>query len=238
MTINRQFYCMSLFNNNCQSYTAESAKHGVQKASKGNGDFDGGREAGFLCRHLEGVNRGSLGTEYCSRVSDTFQGGTTARSKASRGQILKRTRSSIERRDRITFEEGCYLTSGTQHRRLLLHSVLSPQEEWTDETCHQSKTTQPVGGDPSLQDGGYLDPMGPTESWGLDGESRSEGCLLHHPNPSSTPTVPEVHSGRQTLPILMPSIRPVLCPVDIYQSNETSDGSIEDLGYPNNNLHR
>ena len=95
-----------------------------------------------------------------------------------------------------------------------------------------------MGGDPSLQDGEYLDPTGPTESWGLDGESRSEGCLLHHPNPSSTPTVPEVHSGRQTLPILMPSIRPVLCPVDIYQSNETSDGSVEDLGYLNNNLHR
>ena len=95
-----------------------------------------------------------------------------------------------------------------------------------------------MGGDPSLQDGGYLDPTGPTESWGQDGESRSEGCLLYHSNPSSTPTVPEVHSGWQTLPILMPSIRPVLCPVDIYQSNETSDSSVEDLGYSNNNLHQ
>ena len=58
------------------------------------------------------------------------------------------------------------------------------------------------------------------------------------PNLSSTLIVPEVHSAWQTLPILMLSIQPVLCPMDIYQSNETSDGSVEDLGYPNNNLHR
>ena len=83
MTINRQFYCM-LKVINCQSYTVESTRHGVQKSTKDNGVFYGGREAGFLCRCLEGVNRGSLGTEYHCRLSDSLKGGANAGSKTSR----------------------------------------------------------------------------------------------------------------------------------------------------------
>ena len=216
MTINRQLYCLSSQFNICKSYVTESTKHGVQHSTKSNGVFDGGREAGFLSRRLEGIDRGSLGTGYHSRLPNALQRGASAGSETSRGQVLERTRSSVENGDRIPSSEGCNLTSGTQARRLLLQLVSSPQEEWSDETCHQPKAAQSVGGDASLQDGGYLNPTRPPESWGLDGEGRSERRLLHDPSAFSTSTVPEVHSGRKLLPILMPPIQPVLCPMDIY----------------------
>ena len=40
------------------------------------------------------------------------------------------------------------------------------------------------------------------------------------------------------LPILMPPIQPVLYPMDIYQGNEASDGSLEGMGHQNSDLHR
>ena len=55
MTINC-ITCMSKYNDNSESYFAESAKHGVQKSTKGKGAFKGGREASPVYRHLEGVN--------------------------------------------------------------------------------------------------------------------------------------------------------------------------------------
>ena len=58
-------------------------------------------------------------------------------------EVLKRIRSSIQRRDRVPPSEGCHLVSGTQSRRVLLHSVSSLQKEWADEICHQSETAQP-----------------------------------------------------------------------------------------------
>ena len=183
MTINEQLY-VSLQFNNCQSYVAESTKHGVQKSTKGNGSFDGGREAGLLCRRLEGVNRGSVGTRYHSGLPDTLQGDASAGSETSRSQVLEGTESPVENRDRVPSPEGCNLTSDIQLRGLSLQSVSSPQEEWSDETSHQPEAAQSVSGDTSLQDGGYLNPTGPPESWGLDGEGGSERCLFHHPSSS------------------------------------------------------
>jgi len=82
-----------------------------------------------------------------------------------------------------------------------------------------------MGGGPPIRDGGNLNSMGPPKSCGMDGESRSERSILHHPNRSSTSTVSEVHSG------------PVLRPMDIHQGDETHNGSVESPGHPNNHLH-
>ena len=61
---------------------------------------------------------------------------------------------------------------------------------------------------------------------------------LPSPHPPSAPPVPEVHSGQQVLPLHLPPIQPILCPLGIYQSNETSDGFVEGLGHKDNNIHQ
>ena len=91
--------------------------------------------------------------------------------------------------------------------------------------------SQSVGGS---QDEGHRNSAGPLESGGLDGESRSEGCLLHHSNSSSPPTVFEVHSGWTLLPV---HVWPFMCPMDLHQINETSDVPVEGLGNQDNNIY-
>jgi len=76
-------------------------------------------------------------------------------------------------------------TSDAQLWGLLLQPVSGSQEEWSDETWHQSETAQSVGGDTALQDGGYLNLSRPPEGWGMDGKGGSERCLLHPPNSPS-----------------------------------------------------
>ena len=97
---------------------------------------------------------------------------------------------------------------------------------------------QPVGGSSPLQNGGYCNIERPPETWGLDGEGRPEGCLLHHSNSPIPSTVSEIYSGRELFPIYLSPVQPVMCPLDIYKSGETSDGPSEGMGQQDNYIHR
>ena len=79
---------------------------------------------------------------------------------------------------------------------------------------------------------------GPSEIRGLDGKGGSEGCLLYHPNSSLTSTVTEVHCEGDVSPIHLSPFRPLLCPMDFHQGNETSNDTAEVMGSQDNNLHR
>jgi len=52
------------------------------------------------------------------------------------------------------------------------------------------------------------------------------------------PTVSEFYGVQQLLSIRLPPIRPVLCPMDLYQGDETSDGLVESMGHKHSDLHR
>ena len=66
---------------------------------------------------------------------------------------------------------------------------------------------------------GYCNPERPSQTRRLDGESRSEGCILDHPNSCPSPAVSEVQSRRALLSVYLSPIRPLLCPMDIHQGN-------------------
>ena len=85
---------------------------------------------------------------------------------------------------------------------------------------------------------GHSNPERPSQARRLDGESRSEGCIFHHPNSSPSPAVSEVQSRRALLSVHLPPIRPLLCPMDIHQGNETSDDYAEIPGNQDNSLYR
>jgi len=62
--------------------------------------------------------------------------------------------------------------------------------------------------------------------------------LLHNSHSQSSPAVPQI-SGRQSfLPIHLPPIRPVLCPMDIHQGDETTNDPAQVMGYQDNSLYR
>ena len=71
-------------------------------------------KAGFLYRHLEGVNRGPLAIGDHRGLPDTIQGGASAGSETSRSQVLERTGSASEKRGRLPSSEGRNPTSDAQ----------------------------------------------------------------------------------------------------------------------------
>ena len=97
---------------------------------------------------------------------------------------------------------------------------------------------QPVGRYPPLQNGGHCHTEGPPESWRLDGEGRPEGCLLHHPHSSSTSAISEIHRQQTVLPVHLSPFWPFMCPLDIHEGNETSDGPSECMGSQDNYIYR
>ena len=238
MTISEQSCMLSKFNIYSKSYVVKSAKHGVQSSTKGKGTFEGGRKVGFLHRHLEGVDRGHMGVEHHSWVSNTFQRGATAGSKTSRTSVLRGAHNSTVERGSISATEGGHLATARELGGFLLNSVSGPQKEWANEASYQLEVPQPVGGCSSLQNGGHCHTKRPPESQGLDGEGRSEGCILHHSNSPSTSAVPKVHGQRPLFPVHLSPVWPVMCPLDIHKGNETFDGPPEGMGSQDNYIYR
>ena len=223
MTINVVRRCSNKFIKNHESYDAESMGNGVKKATRDNGVCKGGREACLPSRHLEGVNQGHLGIECHTRLSNTFDREASATSKAPRKCVLKRVGSSSERGNSVPLAEGSNFSYLKGTRGLLLKNFLSAQKEWPNEASDQPEVPQSVGRSPTLQNGGHCDPERSSEAGRLDGEGRSERCLLHHPNSPPSSAASEVQSGGAMLSIHLPSIRPLLCPMDIREGNETFD---------------
>ena len=238
MTINVVCRCHNKFIKHYESYDAESMGNGVQKATTDNGVCKGGREACLPSRHLEGVNQGHLGIEYCTRLSNTFDREASTTSKALRKCILKRAGSSSERGNSVPLAEGSHFSHLKGTRGLLLNNFPSAQKEWPNEVSDQLEVPQSVGGGPTFQNGGHCDPERSSEAGGLDGEDRSERCLLHHPNSPSSSAVSEVQSGRAMLSVHLSSIRPLLCSMDVHKGNETSDDSVDIMGNQDNSIHR
>ena len=227
---------MSKVIDNSESYFAESTKHGVSKSSKGKGAFKGGREVSPVFRHLESVDQGHLGIEYHKRVCNSFEREAISKSKTLRRGIFKRTNSSSERRDKIIVREGCHLPlQGGQ--RFLLNRLSSSQKEWSDEASDPSETSESLGGIPSFQDGGHPNIAGPHKTKGLDGEGRSEGCILHHPNSSPSSTTSEICGRESPVSIHLPPLRSLACPMGIHEGDKTSDDTAEVMESPDNYLY-
>ena len=186
---------------NCKPYITESYGDRVCGHTKGKGALYGGRETGFLYRHLEGVDKGHLGIECHRRISNIPCWDSHSISK---GCSPKSTKLYYWRRHRNSYTKECNLFH--------FHPLPSSKEEWSDETSDQPETVESLDRGSSFQDGGNSYPSGSAPPRGLDSTSGLEGCLLHHPHPPGPPAVPEVHGGRDLLPVHLPTIWPVLCP--------------------------
>jgi len=81
--------------NNFQPYVVESAGDGLRGSTKGKGALYGGRETGFLFRHLEGVDKGHLGIECHRRLPNTLCWSSIPTQNTPRGGFLPGAQSSV-----------------------------------------------------------------------------------------------------------------------------------------------
>ena len=171
----------------------------VQKATE---TMESVKVAGRPSQHLEGFNHGYLGIdsiEYQTRLLTTLDREASKTSKIPRKCVLKRAGSSYERGNSVPLTEGSYFSYLKGTWGLLLNNFPNAQKEWPNEASGQLEVPQSVGRGPTFQNGGHCDPERSSEAGRLDGEGRSERCLLHHPNSPPSSAVSEIQSGKAIL---------------------------------------
>ena len=136
--------------------------------------------------------------------------GTGMQAKCS--YILLRATPSDSRRGESFVAKGCSpsLQSSTS-REFLLNSLSGAQERRSNEPCDKLEKAKRVGNTLALQNGGHEYPKRTVEDKRLDGKDRPQGCILHHPDASHSPTFSKVYGKLTALPVYMPPIQPVLC---------------------------
>ena len=113
-----------------------------------------------------------------------------------------------------------------------------PQERGPYEASNKFQEAEQVGDTSALQDGRHGDTQRIAENGQLDGEGRPKRCLLHNLNTPQSPTIPEIHGGTKALPVHMPAIRPVLCPMGFHQGDEASSHLSSQYGSVHDSIHR
>ena len=174
-----------------------------------------------LSNQLGSVNYQQMGNRGSERILNSFHHSTSSGVLAKPSCILSRAKPANTRGSECTVRErGCY--SGVQpstSREILFHSLPSPQERGPDEASNKPQEPKQMGDTSTFQDGGHGDPPRVTEVKRLDGEGRPKRCLLHSSNTFQPSVIPEVHGGARTLPVPMPAIRLLLCPMCFHQSD-------------------
>ena len=224
----------------CKSYDCSPYTAGLLTATDSTAVKSGGWEVVSLSNQLESVNNRPMGSRDSERVSDSFQQSTSPGSLAKPNYVLSRAKPADSRGSNHPDREGCGY-SGTQpstSRQFLLHSLLGPQERGPDEASNKSQEAERVGDTSALQDGRHGDTQRIAENERLDGEGRLKRCLLHNPNTPQSSTIPEIHGGTKALPVHMPAIRPVLCPVGFHQGDEASSHLSSQYGSAHDSIHR
>ena len=181
-----------------------------------------------------------MGSRDNERVSDPFQQSTSPGSLAKPSYMLSRAKPTDTRGSEHPDREGCCY-SGTQPStsgQFLLHSLLGPQERGPDEASNKSQEAERVGDTSALQNERDGDTQKTAENGQLDGEGRLIRCLLHNPNTPQSPTIPEIHGETKALPVYMPAIRPVLCPMSFHQGDEASSNLPLQYGSAHDSVHR
>ena len=102
-----------------------------------------------------------------------------------------------------------------------------PEEEWLTTPGGQFETAQSPAGEKEIQDGRGKDNQGPSETGGLDGVHRPQGCISFSPNSPQPPAIPEVLLERSDIRVLMPWIWAQQCSQGAHKAIKASGSTPE-----------
>lgn len=110
------------------------------------------------------------------------------------------------------------------------------QKGWNFPTCYQPEAIKSFYSEEPFQDGRGKDDKRCATSWGLDGLSGFEGCVLVSADNTGTQKVSEIHLGPQDIRVHLPALWAVQCPAHLHKTITTSNGTPADAGFPIDNL--
>ena len=82
-------------------------------------------------------------------------------------------------------------------------------------TSYQPQSTESTCGGGALQGGGFPYGEGPSREQRLDDKDRYEGCPLFSANTSNSSEASPVPMDGDHLPVLLPAVWTVVCPIQI-----------------------
>ena len=122
--------------------------------------------------------------------------------------------------------------------RVYFPHVSSSQEGWLLQTYHRSPTAKQVHQVGAFQDGRNPSSKGPATAGRLDGETGPEGCLLCSADSPGIPTVLVGNLERNSLPIQLPTVWPILGPKGVHEDHAPCYSMAETARMSNHYLHR
>ena len=217
-----------------------SGRHGHAISSIRRGKSSACRQIKAFCPQLEVVDKRQVGvgdnTGLCNRPGD--RASTEAQTSPPCGEPgssgLSRTRNSC-----INGERGGVPDNPiTEPVRVLLKSVSGPKERRSTTTCHQSEVVERIRSTSAFQNGGSQHPSRFNPAQGLASQSRPEGCVFRDPNKGGSQEIPSFSGGSEGLSVQLPTFRPVLCSMGLYQDPEASCGPSQRDGSPHDSVHQ
>ena len=217
--------CAQIFNSKriCKPYNCLPFTTGFHEATDSTAVISSGWKVDSLLTQLGSANHRQMFDRDSQRLSNSLCGppSTGMQAKCS-SYILLRATLSDSRRGESFVAKGCSPSlQPSTSREFLLDSLSGAQERRSNEVCDKLEKAKRVGNTPALQNGGHEYPKRTVEDKQLDGKDRSQGCILHHPDASHSPTFSKVYGKSTALPVYMPPIQPVLCSMGLHKSYET-----------------
>ena len=233
--------CTQCFNitGMCKQYNCKSHNAGLHEATDSTAVTASGWEAETLPKQLGSANNRQMGVRHSEGVSDSLNCAPSSGVLSKHSYIFSRAKPANASRSKSPSREwGCPSMQPSTSRDFLFNSLPSSKERGSNEASHKPQEIERVGSPSALQDGGHGDTQRTVEGKRLDGEGGSQRCLLHNSDAYESSVIPEVHAGERTLSVHLPTIRPLLCPMGIHQSDEAHSYLPSEHGSSHDCLHR
>ena len=184
-------------------------------------------------------NQGPVDTGHNKGLQDGIPGHAlpiyqTAPLKVQQGKSSPGRTGSSE----TTGQRGGGAAGGSTQQRLSVKHIPSTKKGWRSETGNKPKTAEYLRSVPTLQDGRYPDIQKSRETGRLAGQSGFEGRVLRRPDGPRAQEIPVLCSRREDVSIYLPTLRPNIGTMGLYQDPETGNSSRTGAGHSSSHLHR
>ena len=175
---------------------------------------------------LGSSNPGSLGIANNCRVPYRIPQGTIPK------QASKQLQSFLKRAGVNRPGGGVYAVQrdnqgnppSRESGRFLLKPIPCPQEGWENKTSNEPEETQRVNPSSALQDGGHSYSERPAKRERLAHQGGSKRCLFYGSDSRDGQEIPPLPGEGKLLPIHLPPLQCIMCPLGLYQDPKASDG--------------
>ena len=173
-------------------------------------------------RELGHINTRSVGLTDSAGLSATLGISTTSNVSSTTNTAAGGAARPGINRDTVYVEQrGCECSSPPSEG-VCLPDLSSPQEGRWLSTSGELESTEQVHCGGALQDGGLPHDKGPGETRRLASQTRPERCLFSGSNTSQSSEISPILLAGNSVPISLPPIRSVMCPLHIHQADEAS----------------